>query len=638
MQDTARCYFNGGRPAWSNFMGIRRKGRNKGIISGTAALIKKCGLSLIVFELLYKLAAFAIGYPLYLAGWDFTLRKAGFKYLTNNYFFTYLKSPFTIIFFVLIILIFAFYVTYEVACLSVCFDAGYHNNPITIAQIFKAGVKLVRKTMKKKRIGTFLHVLIVSLMMNITLIGFLASGITLSDAAVRTIKSHAYIFIPIGLAVLALFVYCIIHMFSINYMAYDGGDISDSKRKSRQMVRVRGLRSFGLVFGWNVALLAVIYIVYFIMIIIISLGVTILDKANLGMALFLTVFRVVLFVTKVLLIITSLPVSYCLITSMFYRYRCDEGDEFNMGIVTESLIGSKGNSHRMRQFVISAAVIVISLVMNIMYMVRAFDSNPFSNVEFFDQTLIMAHRGSSYNAPENTMLAFEKAVEATADYIELDVHETKDGRIVVMHDDSLKRTAGVNKEVWNMNYEDIAKLDAGSWFGSNEEFKECRIPLLSDVMKYTKGKIRLNIEIKLTDNEPDLVKMVAALIEQYDYIDECVVTSMNYEALKGIKQINPKIQTGYVLNVAYGNFYNLPYVDAFSINSGFVNKNMVDAIHNRGKEIYVWTVNGENRAKELTVMGVDGLITDNPVMAREVVYSKYSNTLIYNVLSYVFKG
>ena len=93
-------------------------------------------------------------------------------------------------------------------------------------------------------------------------------------------------------------------------------------------------------------------------------------------------------------------------------------------------------------------------------------------------------------------------------------------------------------------------------------------------MKYTKGKIRLNIEIKLTDNEPDLVKMVAALIEQYDYIDECVVTSMNYEALKGIKQINPKIQTGYVLNVAYGNFYNLPYVDAFSINSGFVNKNM----------------------------------------------------------------
>lgn len=64
---------------------------------------------------------------------------------------------------------------------------------------------------------------------------------------------------------------------------------------------------------------------------------------------------------------------------------------------------------------------------------------------------------------------------------------------MVMHDDSLKRTAGVNKEVWNMNYEDIAKLDAGSWFGSNEEFKECRIPLLSDVMKYTKGKIRLNI-------------------------------------------------------------------------------------------------------------------------------------------------
>ena len=615
----------------------RRKGRNKGIIFGTAALIKKCGLSLVVFELLYKLAAFAVAYPLYLLGWNFTLKRAGFKYLTNNYFFTYLKSPFTIIFFLLVILLFSFYVTYEVACLSVCFDSGYHNNPISIIQILRAGMKLVRKTMKKKRIGTFLHVLVVSLMMNITLIGFLVSGITLPDVAVRTLKSHSYIFIPIGIAVLALFVYCIIHMFSINYMAYDGGSITESKRKSRQMVRLRGVRSFGVILGWNVALLAAIYVVYFIMILLISLGVTILDKANLGMALFLTVFRVVLFVTKVLLVITSLPVSYCLITSMFYRYRCDDGDEFNMGIVTESLLDSSRNFNRKRQFIVSAAIIVISLAANVTYIVRAFDSNPFANVEIFDQTLIMAHRGSSYNAPENTMLAFEKAVKETADYIELDVHETKDGQIVVMHDDSLKRTTGVNKKVWNMNYEDIALLDAGSWFGDSKEFKECRIPLLSEVMEYTKGRIRLNIEIKLTDNEPDLVDMVAALIEQYDYTDDCVVTSMNYEALKAIKQINPKIQTGYVLTVAYGNFYNLPYVDAFSINSGFVNKNMVDAIHNRGKEIYVWTVNGESRAKELTVMGVDGLITDNPVMAREVVYSKYSNTLIYNVLSYVFK-
>lgn len=146
-------------------------------------------------------------------------------------------------------------------------------------------------------------------------------------------------------------------------------------------------------------------------------------------------------------------------------------------------------------------------------MVKAFDNNPFNYVEMFSDTLTMAHRGSSYEAPENTMLAFKNAVKATADYIELDVHETKDGEIVVIHDDNLKRTTGVNKKVYNMTYDEIKDLDAGSYFGDEEEFKKCRIPTLEEVMSYTKGKIKLNIEIKLSAYEPDLVEGVAALIE-----------------------------------------------------------------------------------------------------------------------------
>ena len=125
---------------------------------------------------------------------------------------------------------------------------------------------------------------------------------------------------------------------------------------------------------------------------------------------------------------------------------------------------------------------------------------------------VYAHRGYSGRYPENTMLAFENAVKATADYIELDVHETKDGEIVVIHDDNLKR-----------------------------------IPTLEEVMSYTKGKIKLNIEIKLSAYEPDLVEGVAALIEKYDYKDECYVTSMNYKALTEIKEINEEIKTAMLL-------------------------------------------------------------------------------------------
>ena len=180
-------------------------------------------------------------------------------------------------------------------------------------------------------------------------------------------------------------------------------------------------------------------------------------------------------------------------------------------------------------------------------------------------------------------------------------------------------------------------MDAGSYFGEEEAFAECYIPTLREVMEFTKDKIKLNIEIKLSDNEPHLVEKVVALIQEFEYTEDCYVTSMSYEALKEIKNIDPNIKTGYVLTLAYGNFYNLDYCDAFSINAAYVNKNMVDAIHNRGKEIFVWTVNSRSKAKEMTAIGVDAVITDNPVMAKEVVYSKYSSPLFSNVISYVFK-
>lgn len=156
-------------------------------------------------------------------------------------------------------------------------------------------------------------------------------------------------------------------------------------------------------------------------------------------------------------------------------------------------------------------------------------------------------------------------------------------------------------------------------------------------MSYTKGKIKLNIEIKLSAYEPDLVEGVAALIEKYDYKDECYVTSMNYKALTEIKEINEEIKTGYILYSAYGNYYNIDNVDAFSINFSYINKNVVDAIHYRGKQLFVWTINDRKTAEKMVAMGVDAVITDNPVMGKEATYARYSYSLIENVLSYVFE-
>ena len=159
---------------------------------------------------------------------------------------------------------------------------------------------------------------------------------------------------------------------------------------------------------------------------------------------------------------------------------------------------------------------------------------------------------------------------------------------------------------------------------------------MEEVIKEIGPFAKLNIEIKYNKKESDITKYVVDIIERNDFVDRCVVTSSDYTVLHEVKELNPDIQTGYVLSAAYGAYYSIGYVDVISINYSFVNKALVDAVHRYGKEIYVWTVNSPSIVKSLANMGVDNIITDDPVMAREAVYSRYTGKELVNILDYVF--
>ena len=614
-----------------------KKQHRSNIFFDTIALIKKSGINFILFEMVYKLGAIAVFYPLFLFGFEFTLKRAGFKYLTNDYVYLYFRNPFTILFLIIIFFLAVTYVTIDICCIAVCYDAAYHNRKISLLEIFRGGFSLYKKRFSGKKFFSGLSMVLILVLSNVSAVVYLFSGFNIPSFVTSFIAENSIIKAVLIILSVGIVLYCIVNIFVVNFAAYDGEKTKTARKKSRSMMKHRWAKTILAVIVWNILVMAVIYIVNFVLLGLIWAGVTVLNKIQLGIAIYLAVFKNALSVIKILLLITVLPFCFAMITSMFYRFRGDTGSVFNTSVFAEEGTHRSRKSNLTVQRTVAAILTVMFTGINIFYIVRGFDKNPFHNVEMFSDTMVMAHRGNSYNAPENTMLAFEKAVLATADYIELDVHETKDGEIVVMHDSNLKRTTGINKYIWDVTYEEIKDVDAGSWFGSDEEFKNCRIPTLKEVLKFAKGRIKLNIEIKLSDNEPGLVKKVVALIEEFKVRNDCVVTSMNYEALKEVKNLDKDIKTGYVLSVAFGSFYNIDNVDAFSINSGYVEKGVVDAIHNRGKEIYVWTINGENRAEELTMMGVDAIITDNSEMARDVTYKRYSKGLMFNVLSYVFK-
>lgn len=226
---------------------------------------------------------------------------------------------------------------------------------------------------------------------------------------------------------------------------------------------------------------------------------------------------------------------------------------------------------------------------------------------------VVAHRAGAWDAPENTLAALENAIVSGADMVEMDFQETQDGELVCFHDTSLKRTAGWNKNVWELTYEELQKADVGSYFSA--DYAGEQIPTLEDVLKMAKGKIHLMLELKSNGHEKNLAEKAVKLIEQYGMEEQCSIVSMSARILKKAKELNPDIPAIYISRVVEQRMLKQDYIDGFSVKVTFINEGDVRKTHLRGKSIYGWTANRKADVKKLLRCGVDGVITDNISMA-----------------------
>ena len=230
--------------------------------------------------------------------------------------------------------------------------------------------------------------------------------------------------------------------------------------------------------------------------------------------------------------------------------------------------------------------------------------------------VVMAHRGASAVAPENTLVAYERAIGMGADYAELDVRQTKDGAIVLMHDKTVHRTTGVKGFVWDMTLDELKQLEAGSWFG--EEYRGEPIPTLEEVIRLVKGRMKLNIEVKISENEPGIAQKVVDIVRSEDFSRDCIITSFDMETVKTFKAIAPDLRTGFIFDKEYrpdvfeGNW------DILSSNHKLVDAEFMRLAKKSGKKTYVWTVNEREEMLRLLGLGVDGIITDKPDLLTSV--------------------
>jgi len=222
---------------------------------------------------------------------------------------------------------------------------------------------------------------------------------------------------------------------------------------------------------------------------------------------------------------------------------------------------------------------------------------------------ITAHRGSSLKAPENTLSAVRQAITDGADYAEIDVQTTADGVVVMIHDADLARIASVNRRIHKIDYHELKTIDIGSWF--SPDFADERIATLEEVIDLARGHIKLNIELKYNRPDPELAGKVGRIIREQEFVRECVVTSLDYRALRGFRENFPEAKVGLIVFRAVGDPLQTE-VDFVSMHAGRVTPRFVKVARKLGKEVHVWTVNDHHNALAMIEMGVDNIITDNP--------------------------
>jgi glycerophosphoryl diester phosphodiesterase len=225
--------------------------------------------------------------------------------------------------------------------------------------------------------------------------------------------------------------------------------------------------------------------------------------------------------------------------------------------------------------------------------------------------MVIAHRGASSYAPENTFAAFDLAIRMGVQHIELDVEATSDGHIVVIHDDTLDRTTDGSGPVMNHTLATLHALDAGSWFGT--EFAGERIPTFTEVLSRYKGRVHIHTEIK--GRSPSLSQRTADLVRQHGMVDHVTITSFQKARLEEIRAYAPELATGWLLpEVSDAVITQARNIGLRQIcpRANMVTAALVNRLHAEGFVVRAWGVATEALMQQVVQAGADGMTVNFP--------------------------
>ena len=595
-------------------------------------------LSVFVYEIIYKLIVFAVVTPFIYACANFAIKLSGTGFLTKKTLKKFLLSPSTYAILLVLVVVLAVIFFVHISSLIYAMEAAYREERTnSVAMLFK-GVANAFRVLRPRNFGMILNTLLIFPFVGSVMIFGYVFNAKIPEFIAELIRDHHMIVAVFILLYLVVCIFASRKIFAINYFTLYKLDARQAMRASKKISKRHIVRLvIGLVFINAMLIVIITLFERTLVTVIVHFLRKNVSYKRLQFVLSIIV-QIIFMILYMLFSMIGIPTIYSYICHQFYEWNGEpvtkqEREERRRGKKHERKHLIAPDKREKFNHLTTVIVVIISILLNVLYIKLSMDKKMNLNVYRPNRVSVTAHRGDSKNAPENTMAAFRLAVENQADCIELDVRQTRDGRYIIIHDSSLKRTTGLERKVGEVNYAYIQKLEAGSWF--SEEYAGEPIPTLEEVLEFAKeNDISLNIELKPAYTDKDYEAGILKLLEEYDYMDQCVLASSDYEVLKNIKTINSDVKTAYIVHIAFGEISDLEYADVISIRHTYVNANMVKKLHKQGKDIYAWTVNSEKTIKNLMFMDVDCIITDNPYRTKDIIYNA-NDTLISDWLGQI---
>jgi len=583
--------------------------------------ILQCNIKdLIWFQLIYKVCTFFIFVPIVLRMLDLVLKVTGYDYITSENILSFLINPLCILLLIIIILFMLAISFFDISVVIIIIDASIEKIKVNMEEVLSIAFHKSVEVFHFKNLKLAFLVLFLIPFFNIGFSSSLITTISIPQFIMSYINNKIYYKIVLICIIIFLITILLRWMYAIHYYILEHCSFKEAIRRSINLTKnnkIKDLNRFIIVQG----VLYIGYIIFILLgILIIYLIYKIFKNILIIGSIFISMIGIFLLISLGLVLLISLPISYTLLSIMFYKHKIDKKENIKH-IKLKKIKKVKIKTKRFLKYkvILGATTVIMSSIFTYNFINGNYDFH----IEYLSKVEITAHRGNSSKYNENTMESFSSAYLLGSDWIELDIRKSLDDVLVVSHDDNLKRVTGMDINISDSNYKDLLKIKSN-------------LVTLEEVMEWAKDKlIKINIEIK--DNNISIINKLIELLHKYDYTNKYVVASSKYEILKEVKTLDKDIKTVYINSIAYGDLTNKVDADIFSIEEMSITSRLVKSIHNSGKEIYVWTVNNKEDVEKLVNLGVDNIITDDVELVKNTLLEMNSNGLILKYLEYVKK-